>query len=279
MEKIDKLRFSTSGIPLSTKKTGTIEGIKRIKELNLDGLELEFVRSVYIKKENASEIKKIASENNVVLSSHAPYFINLNSDDKKKFYASIGYIKNSAIITSLCGGYSTCFHAGYYQKIDPKKVYEKIKEGLKIIVKEVNEIDKKIWIRPETTGKISQFGTIHEIIDLSMEFDNVLPCIDWSHLHAWSNGKYNTSEEFREILILMEKKLGRKALDNVHFHCQGVEYNEKGERWHLNLKESDLKYEKLLNIWKEFKLKGVVIAESPNVEGDAMLLKEIYYKN
>ena len=72
--------------------------------------------------------------------------------------------------------------------------------------------------------------------------------------------------------------MGKKSLDNVHFHCQGVEYTEKGERWHLNLKESDLKYQELLNIWKEFKIKGVIIAESPNVEEDSMLLKKTYFK-
>lgn len=277
---MDKLRFGTSGIPLSTqnKKDGTTAGIKRVRELKLDAMELEFVRSIYIKKDKAPEIKEQAKNEDVILTAHCPYFINLNSDDKKKFYASIGYIKNSAMITSLCGGYSVCFHAGYYQKQDPKKVYNKIKEAIKTISKEVKEFDKKIWIRPETTGKISQFGTIHEIINLSKEFDNVLPCIDWSHLHAWSNGKYNTAEEFKSVLTLMEKELGKYALENVHFHCQGVEYTEKGERWHLNLKESDLKYQELLNTWKEFKIKGVVIAESPNVEEDSLLMQNIYYK-
>ena len=76
----------------------------------------------------------------------------------------------------------------------------------------------------------------------------------------------------------MEKKLGRNALDNVHFHCQGINYNEKGERNHLNLKESDMNYKDLIKTWKEFKLKGVVVCESPNVEKDALFLKEIYNK-
>ncbi len=275
---MDKLRFGTSGIPLSSSKEGTAAGIKKVRELKLDAMELEFVRAIYIKKDKTPEIKKVAEKEDVVLTCHCPYFINLNSSDKKKFYASIGYIKNSAMITSLCGGYSVCFHAGYYQKENPKKVYNKIKDALKIIVKDVREFDKKIWIRPETTGKIAQFGTIHEILDLSQEFDNVLPCIDWSHLHAWSNGKYNTREEFTDVLTLMESKAGRKSLDNVHFHCQGVEYNERGEKFHKNLKDSDLKYQELLKVWKDFKLKGVVIAESPNVEEDALLMKKLYYK-
>ena len=275
---MDNLRFGTAGIPFSTKQRNTINGIKRVKELGLDAMELEFVRGINITKDKTPEVKRVTSENDVILTCHSPYFINLNSDDKKKYYASISYIKNSAIITSLCGGYSICFHPGFYQKIDLKKVYEKIKEAIKTIVNSVKDEGHEIWIRPETAGKITQFGNLNELFNLSSELDMVLPCIDFSHLHAITNGKYNSKDEFREIFILMEKKLGRKALDNVHFHCQGIEYSEKGEKWHLNLKDSDFRFMELLNVWKEFKLKGIVICESPNIEEDALLLKNEYKK-
>jgi deoxyribonuclease-4 len=159
-----------------------------------------------------------------------------------------------------------------------EEVYKKVKDAIELILKELKKDDINIWIRPETAGKISQFGNIKELIELSSEFENVLPCIDWSHMHAYSNGKINTLEEFREILVLMEKKLGKVSLDNVHFHCQGINYNEKGERNHLNLKESDFNYKDLIKVWKEFKLKGVVVCESPNVEKDALFLKETYEK-
>jgi len=164
-------------------------------------------------------------------------------------------------------------------KDNPKDVYNKVKEAIKLILQELKKDEIEIFIRPETAGKISQFGNINEIIKLSEEFENVLPCIDWSHIHAYNNGKYNTKEEFKEVLSLIENKLGRNALDNVHFHCQGINYNEKGERNHLNLKESDFNYKELVKVWKEFKLKGVVICESPNVEKDSLLLKETYEKN
>ena len=163
---MDKLRFGTAGIPICT-NGDTLKGIETVRKLKLESMELEFVRSINIAKEKASFVKEAAKKNDVVLTCHCPYFINLNSDDKKKYYASIGYIKNSAIITSLCGGFSVCFHAGYYQKQDPLKVYEKIKEGIKTIVKELKEHSDKIWIRPEISGKISQFGDLKEILKLS----------------------------------------------------------------------------------------------------------------
>ena len=278
MIQLNKLNFLTSGIPSSTKKLNTIEGLKRVKELNLDGMELEFVHSIHVKKEKTSEINKVVKENNLIISCHAPYYINLNAQEKPKWHASIQRIVQSAKITYLCNGYSVCFHPAFNMKNTKEEVYNKVKEAIELILKELKKDDIEIWIRPETAGKISQFGNINELIKLGEEFENVLPCIDWSHLHAVSNGKYNTSEEFEEVLTLMEKKLGRNALDNVHFHCQGVNYNEKGERNHLNLQESDLNYKDMVKVWKEFKLKGIVVCESPNVEKDALLLKEIYNK-
>lgn len=273
--KFDKLRFGTAGIPICA-KGGTIEGIKTVKELKLGNMELEFVRSIHVTKEKAPEIKKTAEKNNVVLTCHCPYFINLNSDNKKTYYASIGYIKNSAIITSLCGGFSVCFHAGYYQKQDPIKVYEKIKEGIKTIITEVKEVDDKIWIRPEISGKQSQFGDLKEIIKLSQELEQVMPCIDFSHLFARTIGKNNTYEEFKGILSEVEKGLGRNALNEMHIHIAGIEYGEKGEKHHLILEESRFNYRDLLKALKEFNCNGVVVCESPNIEEDALLLKKTY---
>lgn len=273
-----ELLFGTAGIPLSTMPRGTVNGIKKVKSLGLNALELEFVRKIYIKKENTPEIKEEAVKDKVILTAHCPYFINLNSEDKKKYYASIGYIKNSAIIASLCGGYSVCFHAGYYQKQDAKKVYNKIRDAIKTIVKDVKQHDKNIWIRPEISGKMVQFGDLNEIIRISNEVDQVLPCIDFSHLYARTVGKNNTKEEFENILKDLEKNLGKTSLNNMHIHLSGIEFTDKGEKNHLNLDDSRLDYKDLLRTLKEFKCKGVVICESPNIEKDAVLLKETYQK-
>src|SRR3989344_1546599 len=274
---MDKLRFGTAGIPTCT-KGDTIQGIKDVRKLNLDSFELEFVRGVNIKKEKAPEIKKVAKEKDITLTCHAPYYINLNSDNPKTFHASISYIANSAIITSLCGGYSVCFHAGYYMKSTPSKAYNNIKEGIKKILKEVQEFDKKIWIRPEISGKKSQFGDLKETLKLSQEFDQVMPCIDFSHLYARTTGSYNTYDEFKSILLELENLLVKKTLIIMHIHKPGINYGAKGEKNHLTLKESKFNYKDLLKVLKEFKCKGVVTCESPNIEKDALLLKESYKK-
>ena len=274
---MDKLRFATPGIPIRT-KGDTIQGIKDIGKMGLGAFELEFVRSINIKEDKAPEIKKVAKESNVVLTCHTPYFMNLNSVEPKTYHASIGYVVNSAKILSLCGGWSVCFHAGYYQKQDPKKVYEKIKIGIKEIVKKVKEFDDKIWIRPEISGRVAQFGEMDEVINLSKEIEQVAPCIDFSHLYARSIGKNNTYLEFKEILNKVEKNLGKKALSEMHMHATGMNYGDKGEKNHLTLKESEFNYKDLMKILKEFKVKGVLTVESPDGENDALYLQKVYEK-
>ena len=271
-----ELRFGTAGIPFSTNPRNTVEGIKQVKKLGLGSMELEFVHSVNISEQKAPEVRKVAQENDIVLTCHGSYYINLNSSEKEKITASIFRILSAARIANLCGGYSVCFHAGFYAGQDKEKVYPTVKDGMKEIVKTLKHEGNKIWIRPETTGKDTQFGNVDEILRLSEEFDNVMPCVDFAHLHARTNGKYNTYEGFASILAAIEKKLGKRGLENMHIHLTGIAYGPKGEKNHLTLKQSDMNYKDLLKVLKDYKVKGVVTSESPNLEEDALLMKKTF---
>ncbi|ASJ03933.1 deoxyribonuclease IV [Thermococcus barossii] len=276
MFKVDRLRFGTAGIPISTPKRSTIDGIIHVRNLGLDAMELEFVRGVNLKPELAKKIKYVAKKHDVLLTAHAPYYINLNAAEKAKVEASKKRIIQSAERLYDAGGWSVVFHAGYYLKQDPAKVYERIKGEIKDIVTTLQDRGIEVWIRPELTGKPTQFGDLKELVRLSEELEMVLPTIDFAHAHARNKGKCNTVEEWREMLSFMEDRLGREALDNMHIHISGINYTAKGERNHLNLQESDMNWEDLLRVLKEFRVKGVVISESPNIEGDALLMKKKY---
>ncbi len=274
-----KLHFCTAGVPLSAKKRSSESGLARLTELGLDGMEMEFVRGVKMGADTAIALGKLAKQSNLVLTAHAPYYINLNAREKEKWHASITRIIQTADRTQLAQGYSICFHAGFYLQMEPDKVYAKVREALELLFKKLDDRGiNNVWIRPETTGKPTQFGSLPELIRLSEEFDRMMPCVDYSHLHARSAGKYNTTAEFREVLESMEKALGRTALDNMHIHLSGINYSDKGERNHLILEESDMRWRELLAVWKEFRIKGIVICESPNIEEDALLLKQAYQK-
>jgi len=233
---------------------------------------------VNISEEKTLEIKKVAEEKDVKLTCHAPYYVNLNSLEEKKIEESKQRILKAARIAWLCGASSVTFHAGFYMKQDPEEVYQKIKRGLKEIVEVLRKEGNQIWIRPETTGKASQWGSVDEILRMSKEVAGVLPCIDFSHVYARSVGKINSYDQFKEILEKVEESLGRKGLGDMHIHVSGIEYGEKGEKWHLTLNQCGFKYKELLKVLKKFRCKGVLISESPNIEEDAKSMQKEYNK-
>ncbi len=273
----ERLYFGPAGIPKSVKKRSTKEGILEVKRLGLDAMELEFVRRVNLSEQTAREIKKLSRELEVILTVHAPYYINLASRDEAKAKASMERVLQSARIGYLAGAWSVCFHAGYYKDYGNKEeVYYIIRDKLRIIVDILSDEGIEIWIRPEITGKPTQFGHLRELLRLSQELEMVMPTIDFAHLHAREGGLMDTYERFMEVLSIIEQALGREGLGNMHIHVSGIEYSDKGEVRHLNLDESDFKYLDLLKALKEFDVKGVIISESPNLEEDALLLKRTY---
>ncbi|MCZ7382487.1 MAG: TIM barrel protein [Candidatus Methanoperedens sp.] len=270
---MENLLFGTAGTPLSSKGNDSLSGIKRVHELGLGCMELEFVRGVKMGEKTAQKVGEIAKRLDIILSAHAPYYINLNGEDET-LIKSRERIINSARIGYICGAKSVVIHAGFIQDSGRRKVYEKIKKELIDIREQLEKEDIDIILRIETMGRYSQFGTLDEVLEIT-EVVGVLPCIDFSHLHALT-GKYNSREEFGMVLSKVEDRLGRFGLDNMHIHVSGIEYSEKGEKKHLVFSESDFKYKELAQSFCDFDIRGMVISESPNLEADAMALKKEY---
>ena len=276
MIKPGELLFATAGIPITTHPRDTVNGIRRVRQLGLGGMELEFVHSVNITLDKAPDVAKAAESSEVLLTCHAPYFINLNASEPQKRGSSRSRILSSAKVLDACHGYSVCFHPGFYLGMESSEVYRNVKAELEKILEEVKSLGLKVWIRPETTGKPTQFGSIDELVDLSSEFDQVLPVVDFSHLHARTNGRFNTRQEFEQTMELIEKKLGKEGVHNMHIHLSGINYGPKGEKNHLVLRESDMNYKAVLHVLRDFSAKGVLVCESPNIEEDALLLKKAF---
>jgi deoxyribonuclease-4 len=270
------LLFGTAGIPTSTHPPTTADGIRRVAALGLDCMELAFVHGVYLNKAEAGAINGVARNNGIKLSAHAPYYLNFNPREEKKRHVSQGILHSTALISHLCGIQDVVFHPGFYMGDPPEQAFQTIKKALGEVLDKLTGDDNPITLRPEVSGKFTQFGTTDEIFRLAQELPQVAPCVDFAHWHA--RGNFNSYGEFTGLLKDLEKKLGRPALESVHFHISGIAYNKHGESKHLPLRASDLNYEELLRAFKDYGLKGTVICESPNPEEDALLLKETYEK-
>lgn len=273
---VDKLNFLTAGMPLSTGKGGYSKAIEIIEDMNLDGIEIEFVHGVRMSDETRTYLKEIQKEKPMIFTAHGPFYINLNSKEEEKVEASVQRIIDTAKAAVDFGGYSITYHAAFYMGKDKETVYQQVKEQTQKIIEILEKNNLKIWIRPETTGKATQWGDYEEIIRLSKEFEQVLPCIDFSHIHARTAGEYNTYDDFCKVLDRIGTELGDFAINNFHAHLAGIEYTAKGEKNHLILEDSDMNYKDLLKALKSFGVKGALVCESPNIETDTKLLKDYY---
>jgi deoxyribonuclease-4 len=276
---MQELLFGTGGTPLSSNKPkNPLNALRRLSELGLGCTELEFTYGVRMPDTEAEQVANLARKLKIKLTSHAPYYINLNAHEHDVLISSQDRILQTVHVSYICGAMNIAFHTAFYMKDNPGEVYQRVKNILVGLTAEIKRQNKTIWLRPELMGKTSQFGSLDEILNLCSEVEGLAPCIDFAHLHS-RTGKFNSYYEFKSVFNQIEKKLGRSALDNLHIHLSGINYNSRsGEIMHLNLRESDFKYEELLQALKEQGVKGMLICESPNLEEDALHLQETYNK-
>lgn len=270
------LRIGTAGIPHSAKPRSTEGGIKRVAELGMGCMEIEFVRSVQMKEPRAAKVKEVAEAEGIELTVHAPYYVNLNSREADKVAASRERILKAARVGWAAGAQSVTFHAAFYHDDAHGDVYNKVRREMHELRRILDDEGNGIDLRPETTGSPTQFGTVSEIVKLSQEIDGVYPCIDFSHLHARTNGEYNTYDAFAELLEFIQKELGDEPLRRLHMHLSGIDYGPKGEKKHLVFPEADMNYEAVLEALIDYHVSGWLICESPVLEDDAQILQDAY---
>lgn len=272
----DRLLFGTAGVPNSTtKKNNPVEGVRQVHKLGLDCMQLEFAHGVRMKEEVSSALRKVSYELNIPLTSHGPYYINLNAREQDKIDSSVERIIQTAKISDLCGAESMTFHAAFYMKDSPYDVFDLVEKSMNVIEERLSRLDIDIELRPELTGKTSQFGSLDELIDLAKKVGSCKPCLDFSHLYA-RTGETNNYDEFCAVLDRLKLELGEKCLKNMHIHISGISSNSKGDLKHMDLNKSNFNWKDLMRALKDYNCAGYVISNSPNLEVDAKMLKDYY---
>jgi deoxyribonuclease IV len=272
----NSFRFGTVGSPLSTPKRpgGSIGAIIRLRELGLEALELGWVNSVRVSEKTCLEIQKTGQEHDVLISVHAPYFINLNADDIE-WPKSRKRLMDAAHFGNLAGATDIIFHPGSYFKQKPEDVLPIAIKRLEGCVMELRESGNNVTLRPETMGKSAMIGSLEDTLAMSTAVPGIEPCLDFAHLHARAgDGSMNTYEEWAPLLELYGTALGESALKHLHIHLSGIEYGPKGEKNHVPLEEADLQLEELYKTLDEFGCQGRILSESPIMEEDALKMQQ-----
>ncbi len=270
--------FGTVGSPKSTPKKpgGSVGAVMRIAELGFGALELGWVQAVRVTEETCRGICKAGSESTVLLSVHAPYFINLNADEEE-WPKSRKRLMDAALYGNLAGATDIIFHPGSYFGLGPEEVLPKAIDRLKGCVAELRASGNPVTLRPETMGKSAMLGSLEDCLEMSQAVEGVEPCLDFAHLHARpGDGSMNSLAEWNRVLDAYAAALGPQSLKHLHIHLSGIEYSAKGERNHLAVNDSDLNLPALFQSLYDHGCQGRILCESPEMEDDALVLKSAW---
>lgn len=239
---------------------GNLKGVARCVEMNLDCMEVEFTYGVRMDLKSAKAVGRLAGEKGIRLSVHAPYYINLASEENDKLAASKKRILDSCQRAHHMGACSVIFHAGFYQTRTADQTYERIRNVMLGLQRQIVRRKWQVVLCPETTGKSAQFGSLEELLRLKNDTGCGIT-VDFSHLYARHQGDV----DYGRIL----KKLPKK----FHAHFSGIEYGPKGEKKHI--RTTSKFFEPLARELVKRNPDITIISESPKPYEDAVMMKQV----
>lgn len=254
----EKMKFGPAGNPPNFFKSefrkDRLNAPVWCRSIGLNANERQMTYGARMKEEDAVKFGKLARKNKVELSVHGPYYVVLTSEREGVFDNSVKELIKTCHLASLMGARRVVFHPGFGRDV------RKVIKGLKMVEKDK---PKSVKILPETMGKISQLGDLNEVLSICEETE-CDPCIDFGHLHARTLGSLKKEEDFRKILVEIEKRLGKKAVRKLHCHFYPIDFTDKGEKVHRAVMEKNVfpRFKDFAPLIKEFKMTPTLISES-----------------
>ena len=216
------IKFGPSGNSesfIAEKHKSTAEAAAWCKARGLDWYEYSFGRGVNLGDEKAKEIGEAFKSCDIGLTAHAPYFINLASEDDEKANNSFNYILDSARACRIMQGKRVVFHPASQGKLTREKAISLTADRMKVLRDLIlkNSFDDMKFC-PETMGKLGQIGTIEEITEFCKSADFFVPTVDFGHVNAREQGSLKTVADYKSRLEYMIGELGYEKMKNFHVH-------------------------------------------------------------
>jgi deoxyribonuclease-4 len=276
-------RFGPAGVPPYFRELGAelADVPLLLREEELDAFEYQASRWGQVpqmKQESAEQLGLEAKKNDVLLSVHGSYFVNL-AGTKEVLEASKRRLIACARGAQWMDAYVVVFHLGYYGAAGKAKSFSDCVQALKAIVQNMNALGlRNVKLGPETMGKHLQVGSLEEILTVCETVEGTQLVIDWGHLHARTGGRLKTADDFRTVVEQAEKRLGTEAVRNMHCHFSKIEFTKHGERRHRTLDEKRFgpDFGSFARVIVDFKLCPVVICETPFLDVDSNKMRNTY---
>lgn len=258
----------------------SLEAPEWLRNMGLDAYEYSCARGVRIRPDMAEQLGQVAKENGITLSVHAPYYINLASEDPQAIEKSFEYIIDTSKVADLMGAKRVVLHPGSLGKLPRKRAFENIRNNLDKIVNILKSRGSTVSLCPETLGKKNQMGTLDEIMELCLLDESLIPTLDFAHLHALNAGALQKKSDYKKVFDRLFAALGEKRARTIHIHYSRVEFTEKGgekKHWSYDDTQYGPEFEPLAECLIEYGVSATIISESRGTMAeDALKVKKIY---
>ena len=189
-----------------------------IAKMGLTAYEYQCGRGVRVGTETAQRIGQAAREHGIALSLHAPYFINLSTDEAEQQEKNLRYLLDSCRAAKDMGADRIVVHTGGVGK---KRTREQAMENSRSNV--------RLLLDAKDAAGYDTITICLEIMELVALDDRLLPCIDFGHLNARTHGGMCTREAVAALFDLMENTIGIQRARSFHSHFSKIEYGKGGE--------------------------------------------------
>lgn len=277
------IRFGPAGNSESFYASGlkhTWQAFEWLSEKGLNAFEYPFGRGVRMKKETGEKIAEHADAFGVCISLHAPYYINLATDDPDRQEKNMGYFFQCAEAARHLNAERIVFHPGACANIDRGRAFAMVCDNLKMVTDRFAEKGYgDLILCPETMGKINQIADLKEVARLCSVADTVIPAIDFGHLHARTLGGIRTEKDYENIIDYLSDNIDEFKVNNMHVHFSRIEYTGAGEKMHRRFSDEGFgpDHEPLMRLFAERNLTPTVICESNGTQADdAAAMKASY---
>lgn len=252
--------------PSGSPAASTLEGLPEVRRLGLDAMELSFTHGVHMGLDTAKRIGEANKKSKLILSIHAPYYINFCSADAQKRRESTKRILDTCERAHHIGAKEVVFHPAYYGKMAKEEVFDVVARAINEIMKTAKNNGWNVELAPETTGRLAQFGTLGEILALSSRTGCNF-CVDVAHIYARNLGKI----DYKELFNALEAAGAR----HLHFHFEGIEVNRGGEGRHLPITGNKPDFTEFARELLRRNIDATIISESPLTWQDSLAMKKI----
>ena len=266
-----KLRFGPARVP---SRESPEQAIDLLRERGFTACEIDFAGGFWMDYPWAECFGALARKARIALSVHAPiagFMGHLEQD--KKFRMAVGMLDHSAGIAVAAKAELVAFHPGFLLGRTHRVTITAVCNQLGELRERLEGKGRVVPFGVEVMGRVRDFGSLDDVIEISRRTGWVRPVLDFAHMHATSDGAYTEVEPFAEALEAADGVLEPGAPFHVHFSdiayaSTTLESGRRGgnEKNHLPYGEGTLRAEPLAEALRMFDRPATVISESPDQE-------------